>query len=635
MKHRDFDIIVVGGGHAGVETALVGERMGRSVALVTMDRKKLALMSCNPAIGGIAKSHVVKEVDALGGVMGLAADAAGIQFRRLNLSRGPAVWSTRVQCDRRRYAEYIVDYVSERPRITVIEGIAGRLIVASGAVAGIVTEDGREISGGAVVIATGTFLGGVIHVGQKQIRAGRMGEPAATQMSRCLQELGFETGRLKTGTPPRLDGQTIDWEKCRLQPGDDPLPLFSEYSRREPFAQIPCHLTYTTDQTKQIVSQSFDQSPMFSGQIQSTGPRYCPSIEDKFHRFAEKPSHQIFLEPEGNGTSEVYPNGFSTALPEEIQRQAVRTIVGLEEVKMTRPGYAIEYDYCPARQVKASLETKLVSGLYFVGQINGTSGYEEAAGQGLMAGLNACLQLEGELPLILDRSEAYIGVMIDDLVTRSTTEPYRLFTSRAEYRLALREDNARDRLWMYARRYGLLPEDVLTGFDQLRNRTDRAVTTLERRYVEVASLDGLATRFKRRTHVSLADLLRQPGVSIADCREVIGNSAPELADDEEALGRAAIQIQYSGYIEKQQREIDKFRRAESHLIPEDFDFSGVRGLKTEAREKLARFRPRSLGQAGRIEGVTPGDVAVLSVWVKRHEANGQAGTDSSGERKEV
>ncbi len=634
MVGRDFDIVVVGGGHAGVEAAIVAEGRGRSVALVTMDRNKLALMSCNPAIGGIAKSHVVKEVDALGGVMGLAADAAGIQFRRLNLSRGPAVWSTRVQCDRRRYTEYIVEYVAQRPRINVIEGIAGRVMIENGRACGIITEDGREISGKAVVIATGTFLGGMIHIGQTQIRAGRMGESAATEMSLCLRELGFETGRLKTGTPPRLDGDTIDWDRCQLQPGDEPLPLFSEYSHRAPFAQTPCHLTHTTDRTKAIIGRSFDKSPMFSGQIKSVGPRYCPSIEDKFFRFAEKPSHQIFLEPEGNGTSEIYPNGFSTALPEDVQLEAVRTIIGLERVEMTRPGYAIVYDYCPARQVKASLETYLVQGLYFAGQINGTSGYEEAAGQGLMAGLNACLQLEGEPPLILDRSEAYIGVMIDDLVTRSTTEPYRLFTSRAEYRLALREDNARDRLWQYARRYGLQPETRLELFDQLRERTERAVNVLEKTFVEVSSLDGLSARFKRRTHVSLADLLRQPGISVADCQPVIGQFTPEIAADVEALGRAAIQIQYSGYIEKQQREIDKFRKAESRLIPESFDFSGVRGLKTEAREKLMRYRPRSLGQAGRIEGVTPGDVAVLSVWVKRHEGSGHIGrsTDHREER---
>jgi tRNA uridine 5-carboxymethylaminomethyl modification enzyme len=633
FSNTDFDIIVVGGGHAGVEAALVAERLGRTVALLTMDRRKLALMSCNPAIGGIAKSHVVKEVDALGGVMALAADAAGIQFRRLNLSRGPAVWSTRVQCDRRSYTEFIGNYVATRPRITIIEGTAGRLTVTRGRVGGIVTEDGRQISARAVIIATGTFLGGMIHIGPKQIRAGRIGEPAATQMSVCLRELGFTTGRLKTGTPPRLDGQTIDWDRCQMQPGDEPLPLFSEYSHREPFTQTPCHLTHTTEQTRASISKAFALSPMFSGQIRSLGPRYCPSIEDKFYRFAEKPSHQIFLEPEGYGTAEIYPNGFSTALPEEVQLAAVRTITGLERAHMTRPGYAIEYDYCPAHQVKPSLETHLVKGLYFAGQINGTSGYEEAAGQGLMAGLNACLQLENDPPLILDRSEAYIGVMIDDLVTRSTTEPYRLFTSRAEYRLALREDNARDRLWKHARRYGLQPQDRLDSFDQLAERTDKTIELLERTYISVSILDGLAARFTRRTHVSLADLLRQPGISLSDCYNVIGRTianaitegAPGAAANAdqcagEALQRAAIRIQYSGYIEKQQREIDKFRRAESWLIPEDFDFSGVRGLKTEAREKLSRFRPRSLGQAGRLEGVTPGDVAVLSVWVKRHES---------------
>jgi tRNA uridine 5-carboxymethylaminomethyl modification enzyme len=457
MKHKDFDIIVIGGGHAGVEAALAAARMGKMTAIVTMDASKLALMSCNPAVGGIGKSHLVKEIDALGGLMGVAIDATGIQFRRLNLSRGPAVWSTRAQADRIRYNNFVVDYIANQRKIKVIESLAGEILTENGRAVGVKTEDGRTILAGAIIVASGTFLGGLIHIGEKKIKAGRMGEKAAYQLSSSLVRLGFEVGRLKTGTPPRLDGDTIDWSKCEKQPGEEPIPFFSYRSPKRSFAQVCCHLTYTSKKTKDIISANFQHSPIFSGQIRSAGPRYCPSIEAKFHRFTDKERHQIFLEPEGNATSEIYPNGFATALPEEIQFRAIRTVEGLEEVRITRPGYAIEYDYCPAYQVKPSLETKRVRGLFLAGQINGTSGYEEAAGQGLMAGINAVLYLEQEPAFILDRSEAYIGVMIDDLTTRSTTEPYRMFTSRAEYRLALREDNARDRLAKYAVKYGLIP----------------------------------------------------------------------------------------------------------------------------------------------------------------------------------
>jgi tRNA uridine 5-carboxymethylaminomethyl modification enzyme len=447
-----------------------------------------------------------------------------------------------------------------------------------------------------------------------------MGEKAAYRLSDSFRSLGFEVGRLKTGTPPRLDGDTIDWSRCDVQLGEEPLPLFSHRSDRGPFEQTPCHLTYTTEATKSIISANFKASPIFSGQIKSSGPRYCPSIEDKFFRFADKERHQIFLEPEGNGTSEIYPNGFSTALPEEIQYQAIRTVTGLEGVRPTQPGYAIEYDYCPTYQVKPTLETKRLAGLFMAGQINGTSGYEEAAGQGLMAGINAVLQIEKEPPFILNRSEAYIGVMIDDLTTRSTTEPYRLFTSRAEYRLALREDNARDRLYGYAMKYKLIDEKDFTSFVELQKQTNKEITLMRRKRVKVTELGHLGERFQKKESVSLEELLKQPGVTIGDAIPFLARFDGEFSRDRRVLERAAIAIRYRGYVAKQQREIEKFRGMENEGIPDDFEFEGIRGLKREALEKFQRYRPISLGQAGRIEGVTPGDIAVLSVYLKKHKA---------------
>ena len=616
----DFDVIVVGGGHAGVEAALAVARMGKRAAIVTMDRARLALMSCNPAVGGIGKSQLVKEVDALGGLMGLATDVTGIQFRRLNLSRGPAVWSTRAQADRVAYNQYVVDLVARQPRVEVIEGTAGEILAEQGQVSGIRLESGEVIGAKAVVIATGTFLGGLIHIGETQIPAGRIGEKAAYQLSNSLRGIGFEVGRLKTGTPPRLNGDTIDWSQCQVQPGEDPPPYFSSRSSRPPFVQTPCHLTRTTEATKRLVTENSHRSPIFSGQISSTGPRYCPSIEDKFHRFADKPTHHIFLEPEGNGTNEVYPNGFSTALPEEVQRDAIRTVVGLEQVEVTRLGYAVEYDYCPAYQIDRSFETRRVKGLFFAGQINGTSGYEEAAAQGIMAGINAVLGLEGQPPLILDRSEAYIGVMVDDLTTRSTTEPYRMFTSRAEYRLALREDNARDRLFDYAREYGLVDRHDLDQFDQLREQTEAEITRFTRTRVQVASLGELGARLEKRDNVSLADLLRQPGIGLTEILPLLTQGEGGFSTNREVLERAAIRIRYHGYLEKQQREIDRFRKQELDIIPQEIEYRSMVGLRREAQEKLSRFRPESLGQAGRIEGITMGDLAVLAVNVKKLRA---------------
>lgn len=606
----DFDIIVIGGGHAGVEAALAGARMGGSVGLISMDKDRLALMSCNPAIGGIGKSQLVKEIDALGGLMGEAIDMTGIQYRRLNLSRGPAVWSTRVQADRVAYNRFVCERINADPNITLIEGLAGAIETQSGKVVAVRLETGEAISCKAVVVCTGTFLGGLIHIGEKQMRAGRLGEPSAYKLSASFLSLGFELGRLKTGTPPRLDGTTINWDLCSVQPGEVPIPFFSHRSTRAPFEQTPCFLTYTTPATREIILANVKRSPLFTGQIRSGGPRYCPSIEDKFFRFAEKPTHQLFLEPEGNGTSEVYPSGFSTSLPEEVQQAAIRTVVGLEAVRMTRPGYAVEYDYCPTWQIGPSLETRRVAGLFFAGQLNGTSGYEEAAAQGLIAGVNALLGVRSEAPLLLDRSEAYIGVMIDDLVTRSTTEPYRMFTSRAEYRLALREDNARDRLSGYARRLGLITQTEADEFALLAESTKEAMSLLGQERIN-HPVTG--------ERLSLAELIRRPGPEGELATPALMAAASEKLAllPEEARQRAAIEIRYEGYIAKQSREIARFKQLESESIPAAFEFGGLVGLKREAVEKFIRFRPASIGQAGRIEGVTPGDLAVLSVYLKR------------------
>ncbi len=619
----EFDVIVIGGGHAGVEAALAVARMGKKAALISMELDKLALMSCNPAIGGIGKSHLVKEIDALGGVMAEAIDASGIQFRRLNLSRGPAVWSTRVQADREKYNDYVVNFVKSQANISLIEGLAGKFLVERDTIVGVVTESGETLLSQAVIVCTGTFLGGLIHIGDKQIKSGRIGENAAYQLSESFHSLGFELGRLKTGTPPRIDGNTIDFSKCEEQPGDVPIPFFSYNTLPKTVEQVACFLTYTTEATKKIVKANSHLSPIFSGKINSSGPRYCPSIEDKFYRFADKETHQIFLEPEGNGTSDIYPNGFSTALPESIQHEAIRTITGLENAKITIPGYAVEYDYCPAYQIKPTLETKKISGLFFAGQINGTSGYEEAAGQGLLAGINSVLYIEKENPFVLDRSEAYLGVMVDDLTTRSTTEPYRLFTSRAEYRLALREDNARDRLYKYAKEYGLIDKKQTESFETLRDSTIDVIQKFSKARIAISKTGEVGKRFKRKDSISLEEFLKQPGVTIKDMLPLLDNFEENFSDSLEVLERAAIQIKYAGYIAKQQREINKFKKMENETIPEEFKFSNINGLKNEAKEKFTRFQPLSLGQAGRIEGITPGDIAVLSVFLKRYKETGK------------
>jgi tRNA uridine 5-carboxymethylaminomethyl modification enzyme len=625
MARLDYDILIVGGGHAGIEAARIASRMNMKVGLVTMDRNNLALMSCNPAVGGVGKGHLVREVDALGGVIGMAADFAGIQFRRLNMSKGPAVRSTRIQCDRRRYTEYVNDFVVSLPNVEVIEGEAIGLIIENNRVKGCeincTIDSGHQDANrctflcGTVILATGTFLGGLIHIGNKAIQSGRRGEPAAIGMTESLKQAGFETGRLKTGTPPRINGKTIDYSKTEAQPGHEPPPRFAHFIDDDMSLcnDSLCHLTYTTEETARIIRDNIDRAPLFSGQIQGTGPRYCPSIEDKIVRFAEKPRHQIFIEPEGNGTDEIYLNGFATSLPEDVQQLAVQSIIGLENAVITQPGYAIEYDYVPPYQIKASLETHNVSGLYMAGQINGTSGYEEAAAQGLIAGLNASLQLRDEDPFIPGRHESYIGVMLDDLVTRNISEPYRMFTSRAEYRLALREDNALDRLAAYGIEYGIYSDSELTFIDRQEGELRDMISYLKSTRINSAIIKGRYNLQTKRGSLSLADLACRPDFDPQNLFELSDNG---LHDQQSVFEKAVILIKYKGYLEKQNREIERHRKNETITIPESVDYRRMSGLKTEALEKLERFRPRTIGQASRIEGVTPSDIAVLTIHLK-------------------
>lgn len=616
MPDKDFDILIVGGGHAGTEAARIVSRMRMSAGLVTMDRNKIGLMSCNPAIGGVGKGHLVREVDALGGIIGQAADFAGIQFRRLNLSKGPAVRSTRVQCDRRKYTDHISNYVANLPGIEIIEDEAIGIIVANNIINGLILRKIGKIFSRAVILATGTFLGGLIHIGKTQIQSGRRGEPAAIGMTESLNKAGFETRRLKTGTPPRIDSQTIDYDKTESQPGHEPPPYFSHFHAEPPqFNNTDlCYLTYTTPETAALVRDNLNQAPLFSGQIQGTGPRYCPSFEDKVVRFPDKLRHQIFIEPEGLGTTEIYLNGFPTSIPEDIQRKAVRTIIGLNAAVITKPGYAIEYDYLPSHQIRASLETKLVSGLFLAGQINGTSGYEEAAAQGVIAGINACLGIHGESPFIPGRHEAYIGVMLDDLVTRSLTEPYRMFTSRAEYRLALREDNALDRLVPYGKKYGLYIDAELKLITGHNKKVHNATVFLRSTKFKNEFIQKRFNIQTKRGSMSLAELICRPDFDLDYIYDLLENG---FKGDRESLEKAIILIKYKGYIGKQDREVEKFRKNENIKIPDSFDFRSLRGLKREAIEKLQKYQPATLGQASRIEGVTPSDIAILMVYLKR------------------
>jgi tRNA uridine 5-carboxymethylaminomethyl modification enzyme len=629
VSDRDFDIIVVGGGHAGTEAVRAASRLGMKTALITMDKSKLALMSCNPAVGGVGKSHLVREVDALGGIIGLATDLAGIQFRRLNLSKGPAVRSTRVQCDRREYTRFVSQFVSSLPNVHIIEDHAIGLIVENNCVIGIKSRNNNDITSSAVILATGTFLNGLIHIGEKKFSGGRRDDPAAVGLTESLQVLDFETGRLKTGTPPRIDGRTIDYSRVEAQPGHDPAPWFSHFHPVPPTVKNDglCYLTYTTSETARIIRDNLDRAPLYSGQIQGRGPRYCPSIEDKVVRFADKPRHQLFIEPEGNGTDEVYLNGFATSIPEDVQAAAVRTVIGLENAVITKPGYAIEYDYVPPFQIKPSLETKRVAGLFHAGQINGTSGYEEAAAQGVIAGINATLYMHGREPFIPGRDESYIGVMLDDLVTRNISEPYRMFTSRAEFRLALREDNALDRMAPYGRKYGLYSDVELALIESRERELDETIAQFAQARVDSMTVKERFGLEITKGSLPLSELIRRPEVEFDQILSWLGNSSATAI---EIYEKAYILLKYKGYLKKQDREIERRRKMEGMTIPVDFDYDSMRGLKREAAEKLDRFRPITIGQAGRIEGVTPSDLAVLTVYL-----SGRRKQISNGDSKEV
>ncbi|MCM5704698.1 tRNA uridine-5-carboxymethylaminomethyl(34) synthesis enzyme MnmG [Larsenimonas salina] len=619
MDYPDrFDVIIIGGGHAGTEAALAAARTGSKTLLLTHNIETLGQMSCNPAIGGIGKSHLVKEIDALGGAMGLATDQGGIQFRVLNARKGPAVRATRVQADRVRYKAAIRHMLENQENLTLFQQAADDLIVESGSVKGVVTSGGIRFTSQTVVLCTGTFLGGIIHIGMERQTGGRAGDPPANALAQRLRALPFNVGRLKTGTPPRIDARTVDFSRLAEQPGDTPVPVMSYMaSRNQHPAQVSCHIAYTNERTHDIIRKNLDRSPMYSGSIESVGPRYCPSIEDKIHRFADKTSHQIFLEPEGLDTHELYPNGISTSLPFDVQLALVRSIEGLENAHITRPGYAIEYDFFDPRDLKHSLETKFIDNLYFAGQINGTTGYEEAGAQGLLAGLNAARRAQGKDAWTPRRDEAYLGVMVDDLIRMGTQEPYRMFTSRAEYRLLLREDNADLRLTPIGRELGLVDDTRFTRFEQKRAQMEAETERLASTWVQAGSDQAKQLEPKIGTlprEYRLIDLLKRPELDYHDVASVTG----EQLEDEAVIEQVQIQAKYEGYIVRQQQDIDKLRRHESMTLPASLDYTRIDGLSNEIRQKLDAARPETLAQASRISGVTPAAVSLLLVHLKKH-----------------
>lgn len=623
MFLEEYDVIVVGAGHAGSEAAAAAANLGSKTLLVTMSLQNIAQMSCNPAMGGIAKGQIVREIDALGGYSGIVSDKTAIQFKMLNKSKGPAMWSPRVQSDRMRFAEEWRMMLEGTPNLDFYQEMVKGLIIEDGKIKGIRTSLGVEIRSKSVVLTNGTFLNGLIHIGEKQFGGGRAGESAATGITEDLIKVGFEAGRMKTGTPPRVDGRSLDYSKMNEEKGDAKPAKFSYSDVTSPLThQRSCHMTYTSLDVHDILREGFDRSPMFNGRIKSLGPRYCPSIEDKINRFADKERHQLFVEPEGWNTCEVYVNGFSTSLPEDIQFKALSSVAGFEKVKFFRPGYAIEYDYFPPTQLKHTLETKLIEGLYFAGQINGTTGYEEAASQGLMAGINAHLKVHEKEPLILKRDEAYIGVLIDDLITKGTEEPYRMFTSRAEYRTLLRQDNADFRLTPMSYEIGLASEARLRRMERKLNESEKMVSFFKETSVSVAETNPILEA-KESAPITQGDkmfkIFSRPQVELEDMVkfEKVSGYIQENDLDEEIVEQAVIQVKYSGYIEKERNNADKLNRLEEVKIPENFDYNKIKSMSIEAKQKLGKIRPVTISQASRISGVSPSDISVLLIYMGR------------------
>jgi tRNA uridine 5-carboxymethylaminomethyl modification enzyme len=618
-----YDVIVVGGGHAGSEAAAAAANMGSKTLLITMSLQNIAQMSCNPAMGGIAKGQIVREIDALGGYSGIVSDTSAIQFKMLNKSKGPAMWSPRVQSDRMRFAEDWRLMLERTPNLDFYQEMVSGLLVDNHKIIGVTTSLGVQIKAKTVVLTNGTFLNGLIHIGDKNFGGGRAGERAATGITEQLVSLGFDSGRMKTGTPPRVDGRSLDFTKMIEQPGDENPEKFSYLDITKPLEhQRSCHMTYTNQEVHDLLREGFDKSPMFNGRIKSVGPRYCPSIEDKIDRFADKNRHQLFVEPEGWNTVEVYVNGFSTSLPEDVQFKALRSVVGFESVKFFRPGYAIEYDYFPPTQLKHTLETKLVEGLYFAGQINGTTGYEEAASQGLMAGINASLKIQEKEPFILKRDEAYIGVLIDDLITKGTKEPYRMFTSRAEYRTLLRQDNADLRLTPKGFKLGLASEKRLKRMEEKHKQAEQFVQFFKNTSVKPEEANPVLAS-KNSSLVKQSDkmfkLFSRPNIDIEDVRkfDAVEKYIQDNNLDKEVIEQTEIQVKYSGYIAKEKNNADKLSRLEYVKIPDNFDYSRIKSMSFEAREKLKYIQPTSVAQASRISGVSPNDISVLLVYMGR------------------